>query len=101
MYKMAKKKSKLSTPAWVLENYNSEAEYNKAKGISKKKPSKTFKLRRCPKCDSSKVNVIVGEEVSGKWECKKCNWKGKDIKEEELAEDEFMKFLDEKGEEVA
>ncbi len=96
------KKSKLSTPDWIREGYNSEAEYNKAKGISnEKKKEKTFKLRRCPKCNSSDVNVIVGEEVLGKWECKKCNWKGKDIKEEELAEDEFMKFLDEKGEEVA
>jgi len=98
------KKSKLSTPNWITEGYDSKEDYEKAKGLSNsgmQKKEKTFKLRRCPKCNSSNVNVIVGAEVLGKWECKKCNWKGKDIKEEELGEDEFMKFLDEKGEEVA
>ena len=98
------KKSKLSTPNWIRKGYDSEADYEKAKGVpdsKTRKKGKTFKLRRCPKCNSSEVNVIVGEEASRKWECKKCNWKGKDIKEEEIAEDEFMKFLDEKGEGVA
>ena len=104
MNKKMPKKSKLSTPDWIREGYDSKEDYEKAKGLSKSetgKKEKTFKLRRCPKCHSSEVNVIVGEEVLGKWECKKCNWKGKDIKEEELSEDEFMKFLDEKGEAVA
>ena len=116
---MAKKKSKLSTPAWILEDYDSEEEYNKArqgtksptsskqsddsstKGILKKKNEKTFKIKKCPKCDSDNVNILVGKEIIGEWECKECGWKGTEIKEEELTEEEFMKYLDENGEEVA
>ena len=102
---MAKKKTKLATPEWILEGYDSEEEYNKAKGISsKKKSGKTFKIRECPKCGSDDVGVIIGgEEGKGakEWECHKCKWKGYDIKEKELTEDEFMKYLDERGEKVA
>ncbi|MBR9701862.1 hypothetical protein GOV13_02985 [Candidatus Pacearchaeota archaeon] len=97
---MAKKKIKLSTPAWILEGYDSPAAYNKAKGVStKKKSGKTFKIRKCPECDSDEVGVVIGEV--NLWECRKCKWKGSDIKQEELTEDEFMKYLDEKGEDVA
>ncbi len=67
--------------------------------MTKSKKQKTFKLRRCPKCDSDNVGVVIGE--NGMWECKKCGYKGKEIKEEELGEEEFMKHLDEKGEVVA
>ena len=83
-------KNKLSTPAWIL------------KGKEKpkvKKDGKTFNVRKCPKCESDNVAVVIGK--LGMWECKKCGWKGVDVKEEELTEDEFMKYLDEKGEEVA
>ena len=75
-------KSKLKTPDWVLEGYDSEAEYLKKKGISKKKVEKTYKIRECPKCKSDDVGVVLGfEEGKGKgeWECHKCNWKGRDI----------------------
>ena len=103
------KKSKLSTPAWILEGYDSEADYNKAKGISnEKKKGKTFKIRECPKCGSYDVGIVLSNSDSeeegntGKqWECRKCKWKDSEIKEKELTEDEFMKYLDEKGEEVA
>jgi len=104
---MVKKKGKLETPAWITEGYDSPAEYNKAKGIkTEKKKGKTFKVRRCPKCNSEAVGLVLsnseGEEGGGKeWECKKCKWKGLEAKEEELTEDGFMKYLDEKGEEVA
>jgi len=96
---MAKKKSKLSTPDWVLEGYESKADYEKAKGVKKKKAGKTFKIRRCPECNQDDMKVAIGEV--GVWECPNCKWKGIDVKEEELDEDEFMKYLDEKGEEVA
>ena len=33
----------------------------------------------------------------GEWECHKCKWKGMDIKDEEITEEEFMKYLDEVG----
>ena len=109
----------MKTPDWILEGFDSEEEYNKArpqqarsdssgsraKGLKiKKKSGKTFKLKRCPKCKSDEVEVIVGgEEGKGSkgWECKKCKWKGNDIKEDELSENEFMKYLDKKGEEVS
>ena len=99
------KKSKLATPAWILEGFDSEADYNKAKGVKKeKKADKTFNVKKCPECGSYDVNVVLtGEEGRGakEWECKKCKWQGREIDEEELSEDEFMKYLDEKGEEVA
>lgn len=91
---MAKKKSKIQTPDWILKGEEPE---------KTKKSGKTFKVRRCPKCNSDNVNVVVGAEAEqpGMWECKDCGWKGKDIKKEELTEEEFLKYLDEKGEEVA
>jgi len=96
------KESKLKTPSWIMEGYDSEDGYNKAKGIGKKKKGKIFKIRRCPKCNSDAVGVVLGgEEGKGSkgWECHKCLWSGKSINEKELTEDEFMKYLDEKGEE--
>ena len=87
---------KLSTPDWILKG--------KEKPKEKKSKEKTFNLRRCPKCSSDNVNVLLtGEEGKSarEWECKKCKWHGKDVKEEELTEDEFMKYLDESGVDVA
>jgi len=103
------KMGKLATPDWVKEGYDSPAAYAKAKGSSKSEKSKktnekTFKIRKCPKCNSNKVNVVLtGEEgkSAGEWECKKCKWHGKNVEEEELTEEEFMKYLDKNGEEVA
>jgi len=85
------KKSKIQTPDWILKGDDEKK--------SKKKEGKTFKVRRCPECDSDEIRVRIGE--IGVWECTKCDWKGKQVKEEELTEDEFMVYLDEKGEEVA
>lgn len=100
------KKGKLATPDWILGGYDSKEAYEKAKGIKKdkKKPGKIFSIRICPKCGSSKVGVILGGEEgkgSSGWECYACKWKGMDIKEKELGEEEFMKYLDEKREEPA
>lgn len=88
-------KGKLKTPDWILKG----GEKPKAK-----KKEKTFKMKLCPECGSDEVGVVItGEEGKGSngWECYKCNWKGKDIEEKEFTEDEFMKYLDERGEEVA
>ena len=93
------KKEKLKTPDWIIGGYDSEEDYNKSKGISKKKTGGAFKIRRCEKCGSDNVGVVIGG--NGIWECHKCGWKGKNIKEEELTEEEFMKYLDEKGEEIS
>lgn len=104
------KKGKLSTPDWIKEGYDSPEEYAKAKGedVKSEKSAKTFKIRECPKCKSDDVGVVLSgsdseeESKTGKeWECHKCNWKGADIIKKELTEDEFMKYLDERGEEVA
>ena len=96
---------KLSTPDWIKEGFDSKADWEKAQGKSgKKKTGKTFKVRRCPKCGSDDVGVkLVGQEGKDarNWECRKCKWTGTDIKIDELDEDEFMKYLDERGEEVA
>lgn len=101
------KKAKVQTPDWILEGYDSPAEYNKSKGIKKEKKSgKTIKIKECPKCKSDDVGIVLSGSASdtggGKeWECRKCKWKGKDIIEKDLTEDEFMKYLDAKGEKVA
>ena len=98
---------KLETPDWIKEGYDSKEAYEKAKGISKeKKTGKTFKIKECPECHSDSVGLILSnsdaEEGGGKeWQCHKCSWKGGNIIEKELNEDEFMKYLDDKGEEVA
>ena len=97
----------MKTPDWILEGFDSKADYEKAKGItSKKKVGKTFKVKECPKCNSDDVGLVLSnsdsEEGGGKeWECRKCGWKGFGIEEKELTEDELMKYLDEKEEEVA
>jgi len=100
------KKSKLETPEWIKQRFESKEAYEKKKEIKNKteKQGKTFKVKKCPKCGSHDVNVVlIGEEEknNGEWECKKCKWHGREIDEEELQEGEFMKYLDEKGEEVA
>ncbi len=88
--------SKIKTPDWVLNGGK--------KKPAKKIVGKTFKIRKCPKCNSNKVSVVLtGEEGKnkGEWECKKCKWTGRNVIEEELDEEQFMKYLDENGEEVA
>jgi hypothetical protein len=86
---------KLSTPDWIREGFDSKADWEKSQGIKKKEiKGKTFKIKKCPKCGSNDVGVVLGEEEgrgSGEWECKKCKWKGRDIKIEEVGEDEFLK----------
>src|SRR3989344_6137261 len=106
IFKMPRK-SKLATPAWILEGFDSEEDYAKSKGIKKKKKSeKTFKVRECPKCDSDDVGVVLSgsdSEEGGRkeWECRECKWVGKNIVEKELTENELMEYLDRKGEGVA
>ncbi len=120
-------KGKLATPAWILEGYDSPADYENSKkgkssGSSKSavKPSKekkgsskvgssgtkTFKIKECPKCHSDDVGVVLSgsddEEGGGDdWECRKCKWKGQEIVTKELTEDELMEYMDKRGEEVA
>ncbi len=102
------KKSKLSTPDWIREGYDSPEEYAKATGkkVRKKKKGKTFTIRECPKCGSDDVGVVLSgkdSEIGGgeEWECHKCKWKGADIVKKEFTEDELMEYLDKKGEEIA
>ena len=100
------KKEKLATPAWILEGFDSEADYDKKHGVKKekKKTAKTFTIRECPECSSDDVGVVVGgDEGKGSkgWECHKCKWSGININEKELTEDELMKHMDKKGEEMA
>ena len=68
---------------------------------TKTKKEKTFKLKKCPECGSDNVGVVVGKEKKGMWECHKCNWIGGNIVEDELRDEEFMKYLDGKGEAVS
>jgi hypothetical protein len=97
----------MKTPDWIIQGFDSKADWEKKQGIkSTKKKGKTFKIRECPKCKSDEVGLVLSNSDSetggGKeWECRKCKWKGNGINEKELTEDEFMKYLDKKGEEVA
>ena len=94
--------SAMKTPDWIIEGFDSKADWEKKKGIKSKKKGKTYKVRNCPKCGGDVKIVLVGEgKTADNWECHKCKWKGRDVKIDELTEDEFMKYLDEKGEEVA
>lgn len=104
------KKGKLSTPEWILEGYDSKADWEKAQGkkSEKKKAGKKFKIKKCPKCGSDDVGVVLSgsdsEETgnTGKdWECRECKWQGRNPSEEELTEDEFMEYLDKKEEREA
>jgi hypothetical protein len=119
------KKSKLATPDWIKEGYDSKADWEKANGLkneedkdkkipkkseknkTKKNSGKTFKIRICPKCGGD-VEIVLSnmdfEEESDtgrEWKCIKCDWRGEDVEEKILDEEEFLKYLDEKGEEVA
>ncbi|MFC1710860.1 hypothetical protein ACFLZJ_01755 [Nanoarchaeota archaeon] len=58
---MAKGKGKLSTPDWVLKG---------EKPPKKSKAAKTFRVRRCAKCNSDDVSVVVGKEAIGEWKFK-------------------------------
>lgn len=82
------KRSKIKTPDWVLKGKEKP---------SKKKQEKTFKIKRCPKCRSEKVSVVLGEEEGrgrGEWQCENCKWKGADVDEEELDEEQFIKYME-------
>jgi len=91
---------KLKTPDWIIEGYKSKTDWEKAKGIkSKKKEEKTYKIKKCPKCGSNEVGIVLSnldseeETNTGKqWECHKCKWKGTDIKEKQVNEEEFLKL---------
>ena len=91
----------MKTPDWILEGFDSRADWERAQGkkLSEKKKGKIYKLKVCPKCQSDDVKILLGgEEGRGSkgWECLKCKWAGNTIKEKELTEEEFMKYLDDK-----
>ncbi len=92
---------KLSTPDWIREGFDSKADWEKAHHAgtdNKSKKGKMFKVRKCPKCGSTNVSVVlVGEEgkKADKWQCEKCKWVGRDIEIEEIPEEEFLKMGEE------
>lgn len=94
-------KGKLKTPDWILEGYDSEKEYLKVRGIKKKEnQEKIFRIKKCPVCKSENVSVVLGNEEGKKadvWNCRKCGWKGKNIAEQELNEDELLRLGGEDG----
>lgn len=98
---MAKKKSKLKTPDWIKEGYDSKEDWEKSKGITEENKGKKYKVKKCPECGGSEVKIVLSnldsEEATStgkEWECKQCNWKGQKPKVEEMSEDEFLEYLD-------
>lgn len=88
------KRKKIKTSDWILKNDLLGSK------MRKKKEIRSFKIRTCPKCGSDEVGVILGNEEGkglGEWGCKKCKWQGKNVNEEQLSEEEFMKYLDNKN----
>lgn len=86
---------KLTTPEWVIKGYKSREEWERKTGKKaegkKSETGKMYKVKKCPKCGSTDVSVVLtGEEGKGTrdWECKSCKWKGRNIEEKELTEDE-------------
>lgn len=66
--------------------------------MKKNKKERVYKIRECPECKSNSINIIVGKEGRKKdWACKDCSWTGQNVKEKELSEEAFLKYLDEKG----
>jgi transcription elongation factor Elf1 len=59
----------------------------------KKIKEKKFKLRFCPKCESSDVEVPLGAKP-GIWHCKSCDYKGENFVEKEVSEEEFLAHFD-------
>ena len=96
-------KGKLTTPEWIKEGYKSKEEYERKKEIKTKKKDagkKKYRVKKCPKCGSTEVSVVLtGEEGKGarEWECKACKWRGRIIEEKELTEDEFLEHLGRMG----
>jgi len=93
------KKSKLQTPDWILKGKKSSPSVAslKKKPTEKKKQGKTFRVKKCPKCGSTSVSVVLtGEEGKGarEWECKACKWRGRGIEEKELTEQEFLEHME-------
>ena len=82
MYKMGK----IQTPDWILKG--------KEKPKKKRNNRRTFKIRRCLECNSDSVSVVlIGEEgkAAMEWQCNKCKWQGKNVKEIEMNEEELLK----------
>jgi len=47
-------------------------------------------IKKCPECGSKEIKIIIG-----KWKCPKCGWIGLNIEEEEVNDEEFIKFANE------
>ena len=45
---------------------------------------------------ANEIGSLEEGKKADNWECRKCKWKGKNIKQEELSEDEFLKRMEEK-----
>ena len=79
---------KLKTPDWILKGKEAP---------KKKKQGKTYRVKKCPECGSTEVSIVlVGEEgkEADNWECRACMWKGRNVGEKELTEQEFLEHLE-------
>lgn len=89
---------KLKTPDWILKGKSrpSVASLKKKPSGKGKEEGKTYKIKKCPKCGSTSVSIVlVGEEgkKAENWECRACKWRGREIEEKELSEEEFLEHL--------
>lgn len=59
---------------------------------------KKYKLKKCPKCGSNSVSVVIGE--IGLWQCMSCTWDGENIETVKVTEKEYLIFSEQKNGEI-
>ena len=82
------------SPVWFVSSERKTGKNSSKLGQVK---GKTYKIKICPECGSSKVSVVLTGEEGQKvdeWECKSCKWHGRTVDEKTLTADEFLEHIE-------